>query len=244
MSLYPASNFGPRAVNTERLYNLIAKAGAKGCSMAELKAATGMKGLQIGGLLHNLTGRNTRRVLLQAVPVYGKLARYFLATVPAQTVQLVAMLEGERLKAEALIRAKAKEKARKAAYRQANRQRNATQAEQRKREREAEKARVAEIAKAAAAVRRLDAAAKKATRHRPMTALKRGEHALTNAYAAKIKSDGTRGPAPAEKPAPVITWPEHIVIQKAKPTPDRYAVGEVPKLFSAKPLGQYLSEAA
>lgn len=67
-----------------------------------------------------------------------------------------------------------------------------------------EQQRLARIAAAARAVRERDAAAKPAQRHRTMAELKRGEHALTNFLARKIKGDGTHA-RPAQ-PAPRDTW--------------------------------------
>jgi hypothetical protein len=118
------------------------------------------------------------------------------------------------------------------------------EAEQRAKDREAKRAQklsMAEIAKAAAKVRQLDAQATPQTRHRPMITLKRGDHMLTNACAAKIKGDGTRGPAPKEAPAPTIVWPEHVLVQVAARAPGRYDVLEVPGVFSSAGVGHYVA---
>jgi hypothetical protein len=58
-----------------------------------------------------------------------------------------------------------------------------------------EQQRLAAIAQAAQRVRSRDAAAEPQKRLRSMHELKRGEHALTNYLARKIKGDGTHAPA-------------------------------------------------
>ncbi len=241
MTHYTKAQFGPPAVTSALIFECIAKAGNSGATMAELVKATGKTNLQIGALLDNLKGRHgCRRVMIYSLTVFGRIARYFAADVPLEIAQAVVEREGEKRRIEGKRASKLKELERKAKYHaRAKAQRTANRSAA-----QAERDKLRELARAAAAVRRLDAEAQKAMRHRPMAPLKKGEHALSNALAKKIKADGTRGPAPAEKPAPTITWPEHITVHRAPRTPGRWEPQSVQPMFSALPLGQYLDATA
>lgn len=236
---YPPSTYGPPAGLTAQVYETIERHGDAGCSMSQLVEATGQPELRLLGLLHNLRGRQGRRVLVYSLPVYGRITRYFLATVPREHAEDVVQREGERLRIAGREASRRAELERKARHREKVR---AMKAEA-KAAAAAERVRLRELVEAAAAVRRIDARQEAGQRTRSMAPLKRGEHALSNALAKKIKADGTRGAAPAEKPAPTITWPENIAVHRAPRTPGRWEPQSVQPMFSALPLGQYLETA-
>lgn len=236
---YPRATFGPQACLTAKVYETIEREGAAGCSMAQLVTATGQSQQRLLGLLHNLRGRQGRRVMIFSQTVFGRVSRYFAVSVPREHAQDVAQREGERLRVAGREASRRAELERKARHREKVR---ALKAEA-KAAAAAERAKLRELAEAAAAVRRIDARAEPGQRTRSMAPLKRGEHALSNALAKKIKADGTRGSAPAEKPAPTITWPENITVHRAPRTPGRWEPQYVQPVFSALPLGQYLDAA-
>lgn len=236
---YPPSTYGPPAGLTAQVYETIERHGDAGCSMSQLVEATGQPELRLLGLLHNLRGRQGRRVLVYSLPVFGRVSRYFVIEVPIEHAQDVVQREGERLRIAGREASRRAELERKARHREKVR---AMKAEA-KAAAAAERVRLRELAEAAAAVRRIDARNDPGQRTRSMVQLKRGEHALSNALAKKIKADGTRGSAPAEKPAPTITWPENITVHRAPRTPGRWEPQSVQPMFSALPLGQYLETA-
>ena len=236
---YPRATFGPQACLTAKVYETIEREGAAGCSMAQLVTATGQSQQRLLGLLHNLRGRQGRRVMIFSQTVFGRVSRYFAVSVPREHAQDVVQREGERLRIAGREASRRAELERKARHREKVR---AMKAEA-KAAAAAERAKLRELAEAAAAVRRIDARAEPGQRTRSMAPLKRGEHALSNALAKKIKADGTRGSAPAAKPAPTVTWPAHVQTQKAPRTPSRWEPQYVQPVFSALPLGQYLDAA-
>lgn len=236
---YPPSTYGPAAGLTAKVYETIEREGSAGCSMSQIVESTGQTQLRLLGLLHNLRGRQGRRMMVYSLPVFGRVSRYFVVAVPIEHAQDVVQREGERLRIAGREASRRAELERKARHREKVR---AMKAEA-KAAAAAERVRLRELAEAAAAVRRIDARAEPGQRTRSMAPLKRGEHALSNALAKRIRSDGTSGPAPAAKPAPTVTWPAHVQTQKAPRTPSRWEPQSVQPVFSALPLGQYLDAA-
>lgn len=233
----------------------IEPASERGITVAEIAQQTGIKPRVVSMQLHRLRKLPPEAQVMRCVRSHLMEFRYWPMSATQQHAERVTADIRAREVAEAKRRAMDEQnrrcrewRARRSEQRRQMRlQREAARQryiEEQARIKAEKAARLAELSKAAKKVRKLDAEAKKETRHRPMIPLKRGEHALTNAYAAKIKGDGTRGPAPKEKPAPTVTWPAHITVQRATPVPDRWAPTSVAPVFSALPLGQYLSEAA
>lgn len=241
---YPPSTYGPPAELSALIYETVERAGCAGCTMDELLLATGRVPDQLFGVLGNLRGRKNRRTMIYSLPVHGKRVRYFLATVPHAAALALVQREGAELAAQQKVKSRLLELARKARHREKARALKATAKATAKAEREAERARLAEIAAAAARVRKLDALAQSAARAKPLQALKRGEHALSNAVAKRIRADGTHGKPPAAKPAPTVTWPAGLQVQRVPRAPDRWAVQQVQPVFSAMRIGQYLEAAA
>ncbi len=226
-----------RTGDMQRVIALVEAAGAAGMTTEQITAALPREGDTIRRAACNAVFRGklwNRRS--------RKLTLYFAHSVPLAVGEArMALLMAERDAAQAANQ-RAAQKRYEAKKRQEAAAVRALKREAWERER-AERQRMAEVTKAAAKVRAADADAKPSVRHRTMATLKRGEHALSNALAARIRSDGTRGLMPAEKAQPTITWPEHVQVQRAARVPGRYEVLDAPGPFSATKPGQYAFEA-